>query len=149
MQLAYEAVTYDEKPIYPGDPPGFGIEHYDTTPSPIGIYGQGKGQLFGPRGVFAGAADLLGSFARGTLFTDSNGDFSLLNTVTNSVKAVNTYQNAKNLTASSIGGEITSIATAGISRPSSRPAGIYNSTFPVNDQNNTQTASPSNLKGST
>jgi len=143
MQLAYEAVTYDEKPIYPGEPPGFGLEHYDTTPSPIGVYGQGKGQLFGPRGVFSGAADLLGSFARGSLFTDNNGDFSLLNTVTNSVKAINTYQNAKNLTASSIGGEIRNIATTGISRPQ----GIYNSTFPVNDQSNVQKASPSKLKG--
>lgn len=144
MQLAYEAVTYDEKPIFPGNPPGFGLDHYDLTPSPIGVFGIGTGQLFGPRGVLSGAADLLGSFAKGTLFTDNNGDFSLVNTVTNAVKAVNTYQNAKTLTGSSIGGEISTIATTGVSRPQQ---GIYNTTFPVNDQSNIQKATPSKLNG--
>ena len=79
-----------------------------------------------------------------TLKKDNNGDFSLVNTVTNAVKAVNTYQNAKTLTGSSIGGEISTIATTGVSRPQQ---GIYNTTFPVNDQSNIQKATPSKLNG--
>lgn len=35
MKIAYEAVSYDSGAVEPGNPEGFGIEHYDQTPSPL------------------------------------------------------------------------------------------------------------------
>lgn len=35
MSLAYEAVAYSNGTVTKGDPEGFGLEHYDTTPSPL------------------------------------------------------------------------------------------------------------------
>jgi len=35
MTIAYEAVSYGSGKVTAGDPIGFGMEHYDTTPSPL------------------------------------------------------------------------------------------------------------------
>ena len=35
MTIAYEAVTYDSGTVEPGAPEGFGLDHYDITPSPL------------------------------------------------------------------------------------------------------------------
>lgn len=35
MQLQYEAVAYGQGKVVPGDPEGFGFEHYDQTPSSL------------------------------------------------------------------------------------------------------------------
>ena len=35
MQISYEAVSYGVGKVVPGDPEGFGFEHYDQTPSPL------------------------------------------------------------------------------------------------------------------
>jgi hypothetical protein len=35
MKLAYEAVSYDVGEVTAGDPEGFGLSHYDNTPSPL------------------------------------------------------------------------------------------------------------------
>ena len=35
MKLLYEAVSYSVGAVTAGDPEGFGLEHYDTTPSPL------------------------------------------------------------------------------------------------------------------
>ena len=35
MGIAYEAVTYGTGNVSAGDPEGFGLEHYDTVPSPL------------------------------------------------------------------------------------------------------------------
>ena len=35
VKIAYEAVSYDAGTVEAGDPEGFGMEHYDQTPSPL------------------------------------------------------------------------------------------------------------------
>jgi hypothetical protein len=41
MTLAYEAVNYGSGSVSPNNPPGFGVDHYDTTPSPLSLGGGG------------------------------------------------------------------------------------------------------------
>jgi len=72
VQLQYEAVTYGNGIVDANEPEGFGIEHYDTSPSPL------KGSIQGTGPSFAGA-------------TSSNVQ-EIINTV---VEQINTYQNTQ------------------------------------------------------
>jgi len=88
MTLIYEAVGYDSGFVSQGDPPGFGIEHYDTTPSPYGINGSNVGRI---GGALQGAASVFGALSSGQAFANP------LNALATAVTAVNTYQNIKNI----------------------------------------------------
>jgi hypothetical protein len=144
MTLAYEAVNYDYGQVEPNNPPGFGVEHYDTTPSPLSVAGGGTRTVFGPGGVLAGAEQVFGAIASGRAF-DSPLDF--LNTA---IKTVNTYQNAKALTKSGVNQELQNIATKGLQNVARTGAGSINNTnFPVNDTGNANivVATPRNING--
>lgn len=111
MQIAYEAVSYKTGKVSAGTPEGFGLEHYDQTPSPI------KG------GSITTASP---SFAD----ANANNALSYINSVSTTI---NTYQNTLGQTQSGISGVITNInavAGGGVS-------GVAGVVFPVyNGSNN-------------
>lgn len=88
MTLIYEAVGYDSGFVSQGDPPGFGVEHYDNTPSPYGMAGSNIGRI---GGAIQGAASVFGALSSGQAFSNP------LNALATAVTAVNTYQNIKNV----------------------------------------------------
>ena len=104
MVLAYEAVSYSLGKVADGEPEGFGVEHYDQTPSPL-------------QGV--------------TGLTSSSPVFTTLNTsneaINNIVTSVNTYQNTQTLSTSGTPGLLNNIiqtSTQGVS-------GLQGIAFPV------------------
>lgn len=128
MTVAYEAVYYKTGKVQQGDPPGFGVEHYDTTPSPLSIAGGGTRTLFGSGGVLAGASSVFGDLATGKAFD------SPLSFVSTAIKAVNTYQNAKSLTKAGLKAEFTNNAVKSLNAvAASGVSGIKNTVFPVRD----------------
>jgi len=143
MQIVYESVAYDTGYVRPGTPPGFGgPEHYDTVPSPISLIGGGTRTLFGQAGVLAGAEAVFGALGSGAAF-DSPASF-----ISTAITAVNTYQNAKNLTKAGVKAEVTNIAVKGLT--SLRPvgtSGLRDVSFPVSDPKAVTTATPRNLGG--
>ena len=96
MTFDYEAVKFGNGRVVPGNPLGFALNHYDRTPSPLSVGGGGTSTLFGTGGVLAGIADVFGNVASGR-FTESPLDF-----LSTAISAVNTYQNAKNLTSAGL-----------------------------------------------
>ena len=135
MTLAYEAVYYNTGVVntYGGDPPGFGVDHYDTVPSPLTLAGGGTRTLFGPAGVLAGIEQVAGRIADGTAF-DSPGNF-----ITTAIQTINTYNNAKGLTKSSVNNELYNVALNGINSVGRQGiSGIQNTSFPVNNTNQQQ-----------
>ena len=72
MTLAYEAVSYSVGKVSEGDPEGFGLEHYDRTPSPL----ESTGTIETASPTFT--------------TTNNSNNLSYLNTV---VTSINSYQN--------------------------------------------------------
>jgi hypothetical protein len=147
MTLAYEAVYYDTGYVQQGNPPGFGIDHYDTIPSPISLPGGGTRTLLGQGGVLAGAEAVFGSVS--SMLADPS-QATLGNILNTAVTAINTYNNAKNLSSTAIKNELTSVATQGLNAVARQGiSGLNNISFPINDSvNNNQTkAVPRNLGG--
>lgn len=60
MSLVYETVLYNEGTVKLDNPPGFATVHYDTSPSPLSLGGNGTNTIFGPGGVLAGASAIFG-----------------------------------------------------------------------------------------
>lgn len=117
MQIAYEAVSYDSGKIESGNPEGFGIEHYDQTPSPLS-----QGAELAPSAS--------PSFANSSNFARSSSE--TLNNVTTSI---NSYQNTKELASAAPRGNITNIigtATQGVS-------GLQGIAFPLTPATSTVT----------
>ena len=144
MTLAYEAVHYGNGQVYQGNPPGFGLDHYDTVPSPISLAGGGSRSLFGAGGVLAGAEDVFGSVASGKAFESPE------NFLATAVRAVNTYQNSKQLSRTGINEELTNVTVKGLGAVSRQNvSGINNTQFPISDinSNNTTQALPRQLGG--
>jgi hypothetical protein len=107
MTIAYESVAYDSGSVEAGSPPGFAVEHYDKTPSPLTLGGGGTSTMFGGGGVLAGVGsvfDDLGNIAAGNPVTLG----SLIKT---GINAANTIKNMQNLTKGGIVTELTNIAT--------------------------------------
>ena len=86
MTVAYESIFYSRGATGQGSPRGFAQEHYDNSPSPLGILGGGTSSLFGQGGVSNGISSVLGDLA--------GGQFNLGTALT----AFNTFKNAKSLT---------------------------------------------------
>ena len=144
MTLAYEAVNYGSGSVSPNNPPGFGVDHYDTTPSPLSLGGGGTATVFGSGGVLAGVSDVFGRVASGQAFN------SPLDFISTAITAVNTYQNSKNLTKAGVSQEFTNIAVKGITNVGRAGAGSINNTvFPVNDSGNANItiAKPRSING--
>lgn len=129
MTLIYESVEYNSGSASQGNPKGFGIEHYDTTPSPYSL-----GSASRISGAIQGAASVFGAIGSGEAFS------SPLNALATAVTAVNTYNNIKGLSKTKIGtvdaiaGVLSGIgslgAVAGVS-------GVQNVRFPATDVVNT------------
>jgi hypothetical protein len=125
MTLNYEAVHFDTGDVSQGSPPGFGVEHYDTMPSPITISGGGTRTLFGAGGVLAGASEIFGDISSGKAFEDP---LSFVNTL---VTTINTYQNARELNSESLAAEITGIATGALNDVTSSGSSVRGIDFPT------------------
>jgi hypothetical protein len=66
MTLSYESVLYDtdlKKNRITKDNPGFAERHYDNSPSPLSIGGNGSNSVFGIGGVIPGANEIFGDIA--------------------------------------------------------------------------------------
>lgn len=145
MTVAYETVLYRTGKIKRDSPTGFATVHYDTTPSPLSIFGGGNNSLFGPGGIIPGAAEILG----GAGDTSPLGLFRTARGVTNLVR------NAKNVNKASILSEAFSILNKSAqtgklpfglgSATGSNPTGVNFPTFTGGFQ---QRALSANLVGS-
>jgi hypothetical protein len=109
MTLSYEAVTYGSGLVSDSDPEGFGVEHYDKTPSPL-------------------QAGTAAPTSTSPSFTDNknvvNNATQFVNNLTNTV---NTYQNTQRLTNAGTPGLLTTLvqtAKQGVS-------GLQGISFPV------------------
>jgi hypothetical protein len=136
MTLAYESVYYDNGYVQQNSPPGFGIDHYDTVPSPITLAGGGSRSLFGAGGVLAGVSNVFGNVASGKAFESPE------NFLSTAITAVNTYQNSRQLSRTGINEELVNITNRSLSTIS-RPgvSGIRNTSFPISDVNSNNVTS--------
>lgn len=89
MTVAYEAVIYKTgKVVKNSKPEGFASIHYDTSPSPLSIAGNGTNTLFGAGGVLAGAGSVFGTLAEAK---------SPLDYLSAAIQAKNVAKNARSL----------------------------------------------------
>ena len=123
ITLAYESVFYGRGST--SSIPGFAQEHYDKTPSPLGLQGGGTESLFGAGGVSDGISSVLGDL--------SSGNFTLGTALT----AFNTYKNAKSLTREGLRQEGARILTGALSSVArnANVSGVPNSQFPKSSGN--------------
>ena len=137
MTVIYESVAYDQGFVSQGNPPGFGLDHYDGSMSPVTM-----GNLGRIAGAIQGAASIFGAVSSGQAFSTP------LTALATAVTAVNTYQNIKNVrnatTAEKIIGGLAGVSAIGaglnsLSNPSG-VSGVQNIAFPVSNVLNTVTA---------
>jgi hypothetical protein len=121
LTVEYETVIYDTNPTNTTslENPGFAIDHYDTTPSPLSIGGQGTNSILGPGGIIAGAGDIFGTLSN--LGTASPLD--LLNTA---IKGANLVRNAKSISKAGIKEEASGVLRGVIGNINSTPAAVRN-----------------------
>ena len=120
MSIAYEAVSYGSGQVTAGDPIGFGVEHYDSTPSPL----QSLGSLDGASPSFLNNSNLI-----------KNASSFL----SNLVETNNTYAN--NQVANNSAGVGTSTTTS-----NQTTSGIQDTAFPTtNSTSNTTQATNSTV----
>jgi len=129
ITVAYEGVIYTRGGTGEGDPKNFATDHYDKSPSPLGVLGGGSSSVFGAGGVLDGIGDIFGDIASGTFGLDTI------------IKTINTYQNAKDINSDQLKAEGVSIATgvlgglavSAVSAVQSKGvSGILDSVFPKN-----------------
>lgn len=142
MTIAYESVYYNNGFVQQNSPPGFGIDHYDTVPSPITLAGGGTRTLLGAGGVLAGISNVFGNVSSGKAFESPE------NFLATAITAVNTYQNSRQLSRTGVNEELinaTNRSLETLGTPS--VSGISNTSFPISDvnSNNVTTATPRNL----
>jgi hypothetical protein len=121
MTLAYESVGYETGVIRNGNPQGFGIEHYDQTPSPYAsnpnfrrsasspVALGGGTSIFGTGGILSSISGIIDAVGGGAL----NSPAGFLATA---AAAVNTYQNVKSLTKAGAVSQLTNAAAGGLNR---------------------------------
>jgi hypothetical protein len=136
MTLIYESVAYGNGIVGRGSPPGFGIEHYDGTLSPV---------QFGAAGTIAGAiqgaTSVFGAISTNQAFS------SPINALATAITAVNTYQNVKSLSNQSVS---TSQAIAGVvGGLNASTGGFTDINFPVNQSISTISAIERNITRAT
>lgn len=114
MTIQYEAVSYENGDIGEGSPEGFGLEHYDTTPS--SLIGSEDSKIGSP--TFTGA--------------DATNDIAIINTVT---QQNNTYLNTRENTTTGSSTVLTAI------NPLPQNNGLGGIVFPKSNVTNTTVAS--------
>ena len=121
MTIDYEAVIYDTKPTNKTSlqNPGFAADHYDNTPSPLSIGGQGTNSIFGVGGVLAGASSVFGDL-------QNIGTASPLDMMNTAIKTANLVKNVKNISKSGIQEESSNILKGVLDNVRSTPAAVRN-----------------------
>lgn len=109
MQLSYEAVSYESGTVEAGNPEGFGVEHYDQTPSPLT---QGAAALPTASPSFSNSSNVTGNAA----------EF-----ISNLTTSINGYQNTKELPNNAPAGKISNI----ISTVTQGVSGLQGIAFPL------------------
>lgn len=139
MQLGYEAVYYDSGVVSPDNPPGFGVEHYDRSPSPLQPAGAG-GAPTNTRTIFDNPT--------ANVPQSNNPSF-----ITNAVQTVENYQNNTRRNNISTGAIIGGLALAGVATGVVTEAigALNNIIFPINDSENQNSlvAKPNDIFGGT
>lgn len=131
MTLAYEAVYYETGRVGQNNPPGFGLEHYDTIPSPITLAGGGTRTLLGAGGVLAGADAVFGNVAS---MLQNPQERTLGNILATGILATNTISNAGQLSNTGVRSELTGLVAGGLGVIANQGvSGIKNTSFPVAD----------------
>ena len=122
MSVDYETVIYntDAANKVTRQNPGFTANHYDNTPSPLSIGGNGNNSLFGDNGLIAGAGSVFGELS------SINGDSSPLDILNTAIKGANLVKNAKNISAASLKAEGYSMLNGTLANIASTPASITN-----------------------
>tara|TARA_R110000851_G_scaffold267203_1_gene419653 strand:- start:4183 stop:5316 length:1134 start_codon:yes stop_codon:yes gene_type:complete len=124
MTVAYESIFYSRGATGRGSPRGFAQEHYDNSPSPLGILGGGTQSLFGQGGVSSGISSVLGDLA--------GGQFNLGTALT----AFNTFKNAKTLTKEGLRQEGFGILKSAIQQiGGTNTSGVRTTNFPKSTAN--------------
>ena len=125
--IVYETVLYATGQIKVGEPAGFAEIHYDSTPGPLSIFGNGNNSIFGQGGLIAGANEIFGGA----------GDTSPLGLLKTARGATNLLGNLKNVSKASILSEglgiINDVARTGklpAALGGSSPAGISLASLP-------------------
>lgn len=123
MTLIYETVAYGNGQVSQGNPPGFGVEHYDTTPSPYGLGGKANRIA----GAIEGVASVFGAVTNGT----ATG--SPLGAISTAIAAINTYQNIKSLGNQRIStlDAVTGVLAGAEAVANRSVSGVQNVAFPV------------------
>lgn len=131
MTLEYEAVKYSAGNVAFGSPPGFATLHYDRLPSPLSVAGGGTATVFGQGGVLDGLESIFGDVASGGAFGSFGG---FLGTA---IKAVNTYQNFRELPKDALKREAVNILSnpQNIARAVSTVSGVAGAVFPKSTNN--------------
>jgi hypothetical protein len=90
MTINYETVIYSTGKVRVDSPAGFATIHYDSTPSPLSIFGSGNNSLLGPGGVIPGIGELFGdagNFSIAGLVKTARGGTNLFNNIKNVIKS--------------------------------------------------------------
>lgn len=95
MTLAYEAVEYSVGDVLAGDPEGFGLEHYDVSPSPL--------------------VSTPGAGTSSPTFTSNAGASTSQAAASTVLEQLNTYQNTQQKQTTNILSTITQTASQGVS----------------------------------
>lgn len=121
MVVDYETVIYNtaQSNKITLDTPGFAADHYDNTPSPLSVNGQGTVSVLGPGGLISGADDIFGTLSN----LESASPLDLLNTA---ISANNVIKNASKLGTAGIKQEGYSILTGALGNISATPASVVN-----------------------
>jgi hypothetical protein len=121
LTVEYETVIYDTSPTNFSSiqQPGFAMNHYDNTPSPLSIGGVGTNSILGPGGILAGASDVFGSLS-------NLGTASPLDILNTAIKGANLVRNAKSISKAGIAQEASGILTGVLGNISSTPAAVVN-----------------------
>lgn len=127
MQIKYEAVSYTSGKVASGDPEGFGVEHYDKTPSP------NKGGKGGSQSPGTKTGSQSPSFSN-SLASNSKEAYA------NLTQSINTYQNTGQLPIAGTTGIVTSTTLGQTAKQA--VGGLQGLTFPTSKvPSNTITAS--------
>ena len=137
MSVSYETVIMNSGMISQDHPPGFATQHYDHSPSPLGLSGGGSNMLLGSNGLIGGSAGLLASIASGSAFTNPVGTL---------VQGMNLANNIQNLSTASLQTQGFNFLTSSLGSVGNiNVSGVANTLFPSSNltgQNQSVAAQP-------
>jgi len=130
MTLDFETVIYNTNPgnRTTKQNPGFTRDHYDNTPSPLRIGGQGNNSIFGQGGIVNGALEVFGDLSN----LENASPLDILNTA---IKGANLIKNVKTVSAASIKAEGYSILNSTLANIATTPVQIVNQDGTITKQN--------------